>query len=172
MAWLGLVVLLLGCSQSEPLSDNLTSGQPMPAFVLQGLNGEQSSLDAYRGKLVVLNVWATWCEPCRREMPNLQQLSDTLDPQRFVVLGLAEDDDPHVVREYLLDKQIGFVSFIDPGREISTELLGIQIFPYTLLIAPDGSFVQRFPGPREWHREEVVKLLEKAYNGDYSDLLD
>ena len=88
------------------------------------------------------------------------------------VQRLAEDDDPHIVREYMLDKQIEFVSFIDPAREISTELLGIKLFPYTLLIAPDGRFIQRFPGPREWHREEVLELLEQAYNGDYSGLLD
>ena len=171
--WLGVLVgllLLTACTEAERPLDSLVVGQPFPEISLQQLNGGTASLADYRGKLVVLNVWGTWCEPCRREMPNLQALSEALDPARFAVIALAEDDDAHIVREYLLEKNIRFPSYIDPGRVIATDTLGIQIFPYTLLIAPDGHFIQRVPGPREWHRDEVVALLEQAFLGDYSGL--
>ena len=59
---------------------------------------------------------------------------------------------------------------MDPGSAIATDRLGIKLFPYTLLIAPDGRFIQRIAGPRQWQRQEVVDLLEKAYGGDYSGL--
>ena len=161
---------LQGCSEPEPLTDNLTVGAAFPEIAMQQLDGAKVSITQYRGKLVLLNAWATWCEPCRREMPNLQQLSDALDPKRFAVIGLAQDEDDHLVREYLLDQKVSFTSYIDPAGGIATDQLGIQVFPYSLLIGPDGRFIQRIVGPREWQRQEVIDLLEKAYTGDYSAL--
>ncbi len=164
---------LFACSGSEQqaLVDKLRVDEPFPNILLQPLDGgEPVAFEAFKGRLVVLNIWATWCEPCRREMPNLQALSDGLDPQRFVVLGLAQEDDQHLVREYLLDTQVSFVSFIDPEGQIATEQLGVPILPYTLIIAPSGGFVQRISGPREWDHPDVVELLEQAYKGDYSGL--
>lgn len=162
---------LLGCSESEPLSDKLEIGAPVPEMELQRLDGAPAdALRDYRGRLVVLNLWATWCEPCRREMPNLQKLSEALDEQRFAVLGLAQDEDDHLVREYLIDKGVEFAEHIDPGGTVTTGQLGIRLFPYTLLIAPDGRLIQRITGAREWQREEVVELLERAYGGDYTGL--
>ena len=165
------VIGLSGCSQNEPLTDKLSVGEPFPEISLSRLDGAvPNSITDYRGKLVVLNLWATWCEPCRREMPNLQQLSDSLDSERFAVLGLAQDEDDHLVREYLIDTGVTFAAHIDPASTVTKDKLGVQLFPYTLLIAPDGRFIQRITGPREWQRAEVIDLLEKAYGGDYADL--
>ncbi len=175
-AWQYRLILLLsllafqGCSEPELLADNLVIGAVFPDITLQQLDGGKVSIRHYRGKLVVLNAWATWCEPCRREMPNLQQLSDALDPERFAVIGLAQDEDDHLVREYLRDQNVTFARYIDPGGAITTDQLGVQVFPYTLLIGPDGRFIQRISGAREWQRQEVIDLLEKAYAGDYSAL--
>ncbi|MFC1750373.1 TlpA family protein disulfide reductase, partial [Pseudomonadota bacterium] len=165
-----LGALLTACTQDHRPTDILVVGEPFPNIPLVSLNGEAATLADYRGKLVVLNLWATWCEPCRREMPNLQQLSDMLDTKRFAVLGVAGEDDAHVAREYLRDKEITFASHIDVGQEVATHQLGVQLYPYTFIIGPDGVFLQRYPGPREWHRPEVIELLESAFNGDYSDL--
>lgn len=170
-AWL-LILVLSGCSNDpETASDRLVQGEVLPALTLQRLDGAPAdTLSDYRGRLVVLNLWATWCEPCRREMPHLQQLSDTLDPERFAVLGLAQDEDDHLAREYLLDRGVTFARHIDPGGTITTGRLGVQLFPYTLLIAPDGRLIERVGGAREWQRQEVVTLLEELYHGDYSGL--
>lgn len=161
---------LAACSQPAPPTDTLVVGDPLPDVALVNLDGSTARLSDYRGRLVVLNLWATWCEPCRREMPNLQQLSDTLDPQRFVVAGVSADDDVHLVGEYLRDKGVAFPNYIDKGQRISRDQLGVQIFPYTLLIAPDGRLIQRYAGPREWQRAEVIELLQRAYDGDYAGL--
>ncbi len=163
---------LNGCNSetSSPRLDMLRTGEPFPDVSFVGFDGNKTQLSSYRGKLIVLNLWATWCEPCRREMPHLQQLSDQLDARRFQVIGLAGDDDPHAVREYLIDKGVRFTNYIDPGQETAKNAFGVQIFPYTFLIAPDGKLIQRIPGPREWHQPQVVELLEAAYSGDYSGL--
>ncbi len=164
------VVGLVACSQPTTPTDQLRLGQLLPDVSLVKLDGSSARLSDYRGKLVVLNLWATWCEPCRREMPNLQALSDALDPQRFAVVGVAADEDEHLVREYLLDKQVIFPNYIDQTQQVSREQLGVLIFPYTLLISPDGRLIQRFAGPREWQRSDVIELLGRAYHGDYSGL--
>lgn len=156
---------IVGCSESEPPLDSLTLGEPLPSVVLTGLAGEQIALGDYRGKVVVLNIWATWCEPCRRELPSLQALSDQLDSQRFAVLGLAVDDDDHLVREYLIDKNIRFTNYIDPKRHIATDALGISLFPYTVLIGRDGTLLRRVPGARHWDHPDALSLLERAYDG-------
>ena len=94
--WVLLVpVLLWGCEASAPAGNNaaaLTVGQALPPITLTGLNGTTTTLAAYRGKLVVLNAWATWCPPCRREMPSLERLSKMLDRERFAVLGVSVDE--------------------------------------------------------------------------------
>lgn len=163
--------LLAACSPpAAPPADKMTVGEPLPGMVLTTLDGATSNLGDYRGRLVVLNFWATWCEPCRLEMPHLQQLSDALDPERFAVIGVAVDHDDHLVREFLLDKGVSFSRYIDRGQRLATAELGIHIFPYTLIIAPDGRLIQRYPGAREWQRPEVVELLERAYGGDLAGL--
>lgn len=115
-ALLSLAAGLAACSnQPAPPTDKLVVGEPLPDIALTSLDGGSARLSDYRGKLVVLNLWATWCEPCRREMPNLQQLSNSLDPQRFAVVAVAADEDEHLLREYLLDKGVTFASYVDKG---------------------------------------------------------
>ncbi len=166
-AALFISLLSVGCSQEQQPTDALTIGDPFPDLLLTDFSGRQSRLSEYRGKLLVVNLWATWCEPCRREMPNLQQLSDSLDGDRFAVIGIAGDDDVHVVREYLRDKQIKFAKYIDAGHQQASERLGVALYPYTFLVSPQGVLLDRVPGPREWHNEAVMDLLESAYHGDY-----
>lgn len=165
-----LAVQLMACSQESAPTDGLSVGKPFPDIPLTSLDGQKSSLADYRGKLIVLNLWATWCEPCRREMPHLQELSDALGDEQFAVIGVAGEDDPHIVREYLRDKKIEFAEYIDVGQQTASERLGVKLYPYTFVIAPDGTFLQRYPGPREWHRQEVIELLKGVYQGDYSGL--
>lgn len=165
-----LISGLVACSQPALPVDKLKVGEPLPDVTLATLDGGSARLSDYRGKLIVLNLWATWCEPCRREMPNLQQLGNSLDPQRFAVVGIAADEEEHLVREYLLDKGVSFSNYIDKGGRISREVFGVPLFPYTLLIAPDGRLIQRFPGPREWQKGEVIALIKRAYAGDYAGL--
>ena len=168
--WLVLFVplLLWGCEADAPAGNNasvLTVGQTLPAITLTGLDGSKTTLADYRSKLVVLNTWATWCPPCRREMPSLERLSKTLDAGRFAVLGVSVDEHELGVREYLNDKAVTFAAFIDKDLNVVRDTLGIKIYPTTLLIAPNGALIGAMVGPRDWDSPAMIQLLEDAYRG-------
>jgi thiol-disulfide isomerase/thioredoxin len=137
-------------------------GKPFPKIVLQYASGSSLSTQSFHGKLVVLNVWATWCPPCRREMPDLQQLSRTLDPARFAVIGVSTDQDALLAEEFLQQRGISFPNFFDQGGHIAKQL-GMQVYPETFVIAPDGVLLHRVAGLREWSAPQMVAWLEDAY---------
>lgn len=145
--------------------------EPPPAQPVEGRLFPHIKLDqsdnilaarGFQGKVLVLNVWATWCPPCRREMPSLERLSRTLDPNRFAVIGMSTDKDERLAEEFLLQNGVTFANFFDKGGQVAREL-GLQVYPETFLIAPDGTLVKRVPGMREWDSEEIVAELEAAY---------
>ncbi len=177
MSWWGRLavvfvsMLLWSCEAGNPLTNNtaqsLVVGQALPAITFTRLDGDgnEITLAAYRGKLVVLNAWATWCPPCRREMPSLERLSKTLDAERFAVLGVSVDEHEHGVREYLNDKAVTFAAFIDKDLKVVRDTLGIKIYPTTLLIAPNGTLIGEMVGPRDWDSAAMIQLLETAWQG-------
>jgi len=172
--FLTLVVALAGCEVQEAevatTDRHLTPGEPFPDVVLPGLDRADLPLTQLHGKLVVLNVWATWCAPCRRELPSLQRLAEKLDPKRFAVIGLSVDDDEHLPREYLIDRKIELVSYIDLQMTIARDVLGVQVYPDTYLIAADGRLLLNIEGEREWDSPQVIAALESAYAGDTAPL--
>lgn len=157
---MALFAMLSACDQPkvEVLSPELT---------LTGLDGKQTSIHAFRGKLLVLNVWASWCPPCRREMPSLERLSKSADSKRIAVAGIATDQSINAVREFVSQQKITFDIFMDTPANVATSL-GVTIYPETLLIAPDGKIVLRITGEREWDSPAMLKVLEDAYQGKSS----
>ena len=172
VSWFSLAVFfaLSACSQTPP-PDGLREGSLFPSLVLTRLDGKNVSVDSFRGKLVVLNIWATWCAPCRRELPTLERLSHLVDPQRFVIAGLSVDNDILQAREYLIDKGITFASFIDQDMQLATDIFAIRIYPDTLLISPEGVLIRRIAGERVWDDPQIITALEEAYEGK-NDMVD
>ena len=168
-----LALVLTACDggQEQPSEPrhHLMPGDPFPELVLPGLDRDDLSISQLRGKVVVLNVWATWCAPCRRELPSLQRLGEQLDGERFEVLGLSVDDAKHEPREYLIDRKIKLVSYIDLDMSIASKL-GVQVYPDTYLIGPDGRLLMNIEGEREWDSPQVIAALEAAYAGDMAPL--
>ncbi|MDX9740367.1 MAG: TlpA disulfide reductase family protein [Gammaproteobacteria bacterium] len=161
-----LLPLLLACGRG-PAGDDLIEGRFFPPLVVQSLYGsERKAIVDYRGRMVILNVWATWCPPCRRELPSLQRLQDRLDPSQYVVLGLSVDDDADFAREYLLERGIHFENFIDAGGRDARRLLGIRAYPDTFVISPDGVLLRSIAGERDWDAPTLVQALEAAFAGD------
>jgi thiol-disulfide isomerase/thioredoxin len=138
---------------------------PLPAVTVADLGGRVSTTDQWRGRVVVLNVWATWCAPCRREMPSLDALNRSLDPSRFVVAGVSVDDDPIAVREYLVQHRLGFPNYIAAKRSAVLAALGLRGIPATFVVAADGTILQRHSGPRDWNTGDVRASLEAAWAG-------
>lgn len=139
---------LAGCGEPPPAVP--LAGPSLESLTLITLEGRPEPLAPLLGRVVLLNVWATWCAPCRQEMPALQRLADRLDPDAYRVLGLATDDNPVLVREYLREAGVSFARHIDRDRRLSREVLGTQTLPQTLVFAGDGRPWRRIDGVRDW----------------------
>lgn len=158
-------VLLCSCSRQDTAvatAPALVEGKLFPDIMLNYSSGAAISTHSFKGRLLVLNVWATWCPPCRREMPALEQLSKTLDPKRFAVVGISTDEDALLAEEFLRQTGITFTNFLDPGGKIAKSI-GMQVYPETFLISADGVLLRRMPGFQEWGSAEMIAQLEQTY---------
>ena len=157
-----ILAALCACGQRAP-DVKVAVGRPVPELGLVALaDGRQVTLSDYKGRSVILNVWATWCEPCRREMPSLQALAARGASGGPVVVGVTLDSDYNLAREFLLRHDIRFPNLVDPGGKLTGELLGVKAVPETFVIAGDGRLAARFTGPRDWASEDTSRVLEKA----------
>jgi thiol-disulfide isomerase/thioredoxin len=163
-AWFALALSLFACTDGRQA--RLAPGQAFPALSATGLDGGTLNAGSLKGKVLVLNVWATWCPPCRREMPSLQRLSETVDPGRIVVAGITVDRDAQLAREYLFQSHITFANFTDPEMKIANGSLNVVGFPETFVVGPDGRLAARVAGAREWDSKETVRTLEALYRGE------
>ena len=139
--------------------------RPLAAVAFQDGAGRKLALADFKGKVVLLNVWATWCSPCRQEMPTLDRLQSKLGGKDFEVVALSIDrDGPDVVRKFFAEVGVrNLALYIDPSMESQSklELIGV---PTTLLIDREGREVARYTGVAEWDRPEVIGAIER-YTG-------
>lgn len=157
------VSLLPACKPPAPTGPAV--GEVFPELALERLDGETATPGSFRGKVLVLNVWGTWCPPCRKEMPSLERLSRKVNAERIAVIGLATDTDPNLVREFLLQYRIDFPMFMDPDRALATGVLRVKAFPETFVVGPDGRLLARVTGGRDWDSPEIIAALEEAARG-------
>ena len=136
------------------------SPRPLPEIQFQNGQGKAMSLADFRGKVVLLNIWATWCAPCRREMPTLERLQAELGGPDFEVVALSIDRKGlPVVKEFYEElglRELGI--YIDVSGKASRELSALGV-PTTLLIDRQGKEVGRLLGPAEWDSPEMVSFI-------------
>lgn len=121
-------------------------GHPAPDFTLQTVSGEPVALSELRGQPVVLNFWATWCGPCRAEMPELQRLHERLAPAGVVVLGVNQSERPETVGAYREALGIDFPTAMDQRLGVS-RAFGVNSIPTTFFVDRDGIIRNIFIGP-------------------------
>lgn len=163
----GATALLILCAACGPIgvgNEAVTrdARQTFPPVQLTGVDRANVSVADFRGKVLVLNVWATWCPPCRREMPSLERLHAKLDPARAVVAGLSVENDDHRVREWLKQTNITFANYLDAGQPSARESLNIKSYPQTYFVGPDGSVIAQFEGARDWDHPSWLALIDRA----------
>ncbi len=148
--------LLAGCSRSPkpPLV-----GNPAPDFTVTDAD-RTVSLKDLRGKVVVLNFWATWCPPCVDEMPSLVQMQKQLKDRGVTVLAVSVDDDSRQYHSFLEKYKVDLLTVRDP-RQRSNELYGTFKYPETYIIDRQGVLRRKFIGPVDWTKPDVVDYLSK-----------
>ena len=139
---------------------------PAPAIPLADTSGQSVELSNLRGKLVLVNLWATWCEPCLREMPSLERLQSRLG-ERIAVLAVSEDRGGDKIVEPFIAK-LGLKSvkiYIDPKSEVG-HAFGARGLPTSFLIDRDGKVLGRVEGAAEWDSPKILGVLEPLLSGD------
>ena len=138
-----------------------TQPEPLPDIQFLNGNGTQTSLAGLRGKVVLLNVWATWCAPCREEMPALDKLQAALGSDKFQVVALAVDKSGVAgAKKFLGEIKAGKLeAFADPTAKEGTRLKVIGM-PTTILIDAQGREIGRLIGPAHWDSPEAKRLIE------------
>jgi thiol-disulfide isomerase/thioredoxin len=120
-----------------------------PPLVFRDVTGQVFDVPQMRGKKIILNVWATWCAPCKEELPNLQVFSDLQDPDKVVVLTLNVKEPPSRAQTFMRSQQIKLPLISDPQGEWAHKL-GIKVYPSTLLIDSQGQIKWRIVGEVDW----------------------
>jgi len=133
---------------------------PAPGESFKNANGDRLALADFRGKLVLLNVWATWCGPCRQEMPSLDRLAAKLAPEGLVVLPISIDQGGGpVVAMYYYQEGIDHLGiYLDPGHYIQDDLK-VSALPTSFLIDPNGRLVGTLLGSTQWDSPEAFALI-------------
>ncbi len=138
-------------------------GLPAPAYSAVSLSGDSVSLEAQRGKVVLLNVWATWCHPCRDEIPELQALHEKYSAQGLELVGVSVDTDgsDEAIRAFMNDFRMTYPIWRDPDERVSTQFLVVGV-PATFLIDRQGVLRWRKTGPIQPGDATLRQALEQA----------
>lgn len=145
--------ILSGCAQHSEAP--LAPGASFPVVQVQRLDGSAAPLDAYAGKALVVNFWATWCEPCREEMPSLQRLSQSFAPEALAVVGVTVDEDLNLVREFVLRYRIGFPIYADRDGS-ARRALRVGSYPLTYLVTRERKVAGVVAVTRDWAAPEAL----------------
>ena len=134
-----------------------------PGFSITDMDGETFTLDSTRGKWVFLHFWASWCGPCREEMPAIQRMSEKLDNNQFeiVLINTAEDED--TIFSFLGEIGMDMNSLMDADGQV-TEKYQPRGLPTTILIDPRGNVQYQAIGGRDWHKSEYLQFLRDLAN--------
>jgi peroxiredoxin len=139
-------------------------GATAPDFRLEVLapGAAELELSSLAGRVVLLNFWATWCEPCEQEMPAMERLYERLPRDRFELVAVSIDEEPAPVLEFVERYSLRFPIVLDPGKKVAGAYQTMGV-PESLLIGPDGRIVERYVGPREWDAPEYVARIEALF---------
>ena len=150
------LVLILGCySRSRPAR----IGSAAPDFTVRD-EDETVTLSQLKGRVVVLNFWATWCPPCIEEMPSLVQMQQRMKTRGITVLAVSVDADDGSYRRFLRDHNVNLLSVRDADQK-SNALYGTFKFPETYVIDRDGVVRRKFIGAVDWTEPDVIEYLGK-----------
>jgi len=141
------------------------TGQAAPDFTAMNMAGEQIQLSQLRGQVVVLNFWASWCPPCREEMPSMERLYQAFRDKGMVLLAVnVEENGRDAVKEFISKRNYSFPLLLDEDAAIQNSY-GVFRFPETFIIDQNGTVVEKIIGGRDWMHESLYKKIDFLING-------
>lgn len=168
----GLVVLLAWLNRDR--LNPVGPGRPAPDFVAMDLEGTQKTLDDFRGKVLLINIWATWCPPCQEEMPSMERLYRAVGDEGFEILAISVDAPSGEVdafgrrggdlRAYADSVGLSFTILHDPSGRVQQTFQTTGI-PESFVVDGEGSIFKKVAGATAWDADENVQLIRRLLGG-------
>lgn len=136
---------------------------PAPGFSLEDMNGNKHDLKDYRGRVVVVNFWATWCPPCREEMPSMEKAWEKLQKNNIAMLAINVGEDADTIFTFTADYPVTFPLLMDRDSSV-IKAWPVRGLPTTFVIDKQGRIVYRVIGGRDWNSPEMVQMLIDLQN--------
>lgn len=160
---IALIVVSLVQDDSSLESVKMSSigeGIPAPDFTFPGLDGKNTSLSDYKGKVVLVNIWATWCPPCVYEMPSMQKLYNEFNGKNFEILAVSIDAaGVDAVAPFMKKHKLSFPALMDPKGTIKS-MYRVTGIPESFIIDKQGILVGKIIGPRDWATQEIFGFFQ------------
>ena len=144
-------------SSNQYLMDPMPNKEKAPDFTMMGMDEKEHTLDGLKGKFVLVNFWATWCTPCKMEMPTLEAIHKRMDNEKFTVLGIHVGPGPEAIENFLKTNPVSFPIYIDIDMEHNW---GIPGLPTTFLLSPDGEMIYRAVGKRDFSSPDMENFFQ------------
>ncbi|MFN8008482.1 MAG: TlpA disulfide reductase family protein [Terriglobia bacterium] len=158
-AWLLLLLSLTACSCTRTSSQGPVVQGDGTDFTFSDQSGNTKHLSDLRGKVVLVNFWATWCPPCREEMPSLEALQNRLGPKNLAILALSVDDSWKTVRHYMESNHFTIPVYSDFDKKIASRY-GTYMYPETYLVDKEGKVAYKVVGAVDWTSPEMLKFIQ------------
>ena len=135
-------------------------GASLPDATLNAFTGNIKKFSAYRGKPLIINVWASWCGPCREEIGSLERLSRRFGGKQLNVIGISTDDDASAAAAFIKESKLTFANYLDSNVRLEN-MLGANTIPLTILVDERGRIIEKVRGFQEWDSPETIKFINQ-----------
>lgn len=160
---LAFIFLTLPAEAVAPWEIEETMGKAAPLFELKDLSDRKVSLSEFKGKVVLINFWATWCIPCREEMPSLNKLFNRFKERGLTVLGISINSSKRSIQGFLKEVPLSFPILLDSNGKVSRDYK-VFAYPTTILIDREGRLREKFIGETDWTAPDVIRIIERYIN--------
>jgi len=152
----------LSTTSSAKTPGEVGVGDYLRKATLDGLNVKSKTFADLKGKPLIINIWASWCGPCRVEMGSLQRLAQRYDKKAFNVIGISTDDYRNKAADFIEQTKITFENFID-HKLVLENMLGANTIPLTILVDADGRVLGKVRGAYEWDKPKIIDLIGEVF---------
>jgi len=156
----GLSLLTASCGEGPQVA---TVGNPAPDFTLSDRSGTNWTLSELKGQVVFVNFWATWCPPCREEMPSMQRLYEKLPPDKFKMLAILNRDAPSMADVFMKNISVTMPVLDDQNNAVGSRF-GLTGLPETYIVDKQGVLREKFIGPAQWDSPQFMQMLMQYIN--------
>jgi peroxiredoxin len=155
-----LFTSLLFAEPQTPWEQDELTGFPAPDLALPDMKGKMISLSDFKGKVVLLNFWTTWCPPCREEIPFLNTLSEKYKGKDFVLIGISTDISDKMLEDFLKKNPVRFLVLHDAESKIARKYKAYSL-PTSYLIDRNGKIIERFLGSYDWSEKGLMEKINR-----------